>query len=143
MIIAPNRHDAIIGEGGVSSIRFINIVEDLVNAVNSLIAILINNQNGSYTLVLEDAGKIIRNTNGQTNNRIFTVPSNTDVAFDIGTRVEMQNDGTQSLKVVVATDTLTSEAGLGTGVRTIAAAGSAILTKVTAIEWKIRGEQLT
>lgn len=141
-IIPPNRHDQIVSEGGIPSLRFSDVIEDIVDAVNALVAIPVNNQSSSYTLDINDAGTIIRQT-GELTNRIFTVPANGDVAFDIGTRIEMQNDGTQPLKIAVDADTLTSEADGTTGVRTIAAAGSAILTKVTDVGWKIRGEQMT
>lgn len=140
-ITATNRFDAIVDDSGRASIRFADVLEDVVAAVNALVAIPINNQSSSYTLDINDAGKIIRQT-GDLTNRIFTVPANADVAFDIGTRIEVQNDGTQVLNVDVDVDTLTSEAGLGTGLREISPAGSAVLTKVDTTAWKIRGEQL-
>lgn len=140
-ITATTRFDAIVDEGGRASIRFADVIEDVVDAVNALVAIPVNNQSSSYTLDINDAGTIIRQT-GDLTNRIFTVPANADVEFDIGTRIEVQNDGTEVLKVAVDVDTLTSEAGLGTGVREISPPGSAVLTKVDTTAWKIRGEQL-
>ena len=140
--IAPNRFDPMVDEGGIPSIRFSDVVEALVSDVNDLLEPSINIQDSDYTLVLEDAGKIIRKTS-TTNFQDYIIPANSAVAFPIGTRVEWQNDGSSDMDVDIDTDTLTSEAGLGTGKRTIAPDGSAIIRKVATSKWKIRGEQLT
>ena len=140
--IAPNRFDPLVDEDGRPSLRFSNVVEDLVSDVNDLLEPSINTQDNDYTLVLEDAGKIVRKTSS-TNFQDYIIPANSAVAFPIGTRVEFQNDGSSDMDVDIDTDTLTSEAGLGTGKRIIAKDGSAIIRKVATTQWKIKGQQLT
>ena len=140
--IAPNRFDPMVDENGVQSLRFSDVVEDLVNDVNDLLEPAINIQDSDYTLVLEDAGKIIRKTSS-TNFQDYIIPANSAVAFPVVTRVEWQNDGTAPMDIDIDDDELVSEDGLGTGKRTIAPGGSAIGTKVATTKWKIRGRQIT
>ncbi len=142
MIIVPNRYDPISEGNGEPELRFAEFLEDITNAVNDLIAIPVNTQEADYTFVLEDAGTIIRKT-VVTSQQKYTVPASTAVAYEVGTRIEVQNDTTSSLSLTIDDDTLTSEAGLGTGTRTIGPKGSAKLTLVEETQWKIRGEQLT
>lgn len=51
----------------------------------------INTQVGNYTLVLTDAGKIILITDASAEG--LTVPPNSSVAFPVGTRVKVVQDG--------------------------------------------------
>jgi len=139
MIIPPNRSTLLEGK---PNLRFAAFLVELTAAVNKLTAPPVNTQDSSYTFVLADAGSIIRKTS-TTVNQIYTIPANVDVAIEVGSQIEIQNDGTVDLDIAIDTDTLTSEAGLGTGTRILAAAGSAVLRKVAATKWKIRGEQLT
>lgn len=140
--IAPNRFDPIVDEDGRQTIRFSQVVEDLVEDVNDLLEPSISTQDSDYTLVLEDAGTIIRKTSS-TLFKDYIIPANSAVAFPVVTRIEIQNDGSVDMKVSIDTDTLTFEADGTTGTRTIAPSGSAILTKVADTNWKIRGQQLT
>lgn len=140
--IAPSRFDPMVSEEGLPTRRFASVVEDLVSDVNDLLEPSINTQDSDYTLVLEDAGKIIRKTS-TTNFQDYIIPANSAVAFPIGTRIEFQNDGSSDMDIDIVTDTLTSEAGLGNGKRTIAKDGSAVIRKVDETKWKIRGQQLT
>lgn len=48
----------------------------------------VNTQSGAYTLVLADAGKIIRSASGT---HAWTVPPNSSVAFPIGTVISLRN----------------------------------------------------
>jgi len=139
---APNRNDALVDKDGRANLRFAQVIEDLVEDVNDLGVLPINTQNNDYTLVIEDAGSIIRKTSSITN-QVYTIPANAVVEFDIGTGFEVQNDGSVAMSVAIITDTLTSEADGTTGTRTIGPKGSAEFRKVTATEWKIRGQQLT
>ncbi len=140
--IAPNRFDPIVDENGVPSLRFSDVIEDLVSNVNDLLEPSINTQDSDYTLVLEDAGKILRKTSS-TNFQDYIIPANSAVAFPVVTRVEFQNDGSSDMDIDIDDDELVSEAGLGSGKRTIARDGSAIITKVATTKWKIRGQQMT
>jgi hypothetical protein len=67
-----------------------NNAETLANDLNTKVPI--NTQTGtSYTLVLADAGKLITSNNGSP--VTITVPPNDDVAFEIGTRIDILSIG--------------------------------------------------
>ena len=59
----------------------------------------INSQAANYTLVLDDAGKLIRITGTGAN---LTIPTNSSVAFPIGSQLDLVNDTTGSVSVVGA-----------------------------------------
>ena len=141
-LISLNREDAATEGNGVPSIRFADLLDDLVETTNNLQASPVNAQEASYTLLETDAGQIIRKTS-DTANQIYTIPANTSVAFDAGTRIEVQNDGSVSLSIAITDDTLTFEADNTAGTRTIGPGGSGIFTKVDDTKWKARGEQMT
>ena len=141
-IIAPNRQDPISQGNGEPETRFIDVIEDLVDTVNDLVALPVNAQDSSYTLVAEDAATVIRKTS-TTTNQIYTIPSNEEVAFDDGTQFEVQNDGSVSLQVSITDDTMTFEEDGATGTRTIGPGGSGRFLKVASTEWKCRGQQMT
>ena len=73
----------------------------------------------------------------------YTIPNNDSVEFEIGTQIEIQNDGSVSMLIAITDDTLTSSADGTTGTRTLAASGEARIVKVEKTKWKIRGENLT
>lgn len=98
----------------------------------------VNTQNGNYTLVLSDAGKMIRKASGGAGETI-TIPANSSVAFPIGTAIEITNDGGGDLSIAITTDTL-EEYGTGnTGTRTLADNNKAVIEKVASTTWKISG----
>lgn len=140
MIIPPNRQDPLNEGSGVPTIRFSGFLEDLVNDVNDLTAVPVRNITEDTTLIIMDAGTVIRNTGS---NITVTIPSSTSVEFDIGTLIEFQNDGTGTMKIAINTDTLTDSSSLGTGTRTIAKDGEARIRLVALTKWKISGEQIT
>ncbi len=141
-IVVTNRSDPLVDEGGLASIRFADLLESLVDTVNELTALPVNTQNLSYTFILNDAGGIVRKTSSTTQ-QTYTIPSNDAVAFDIGTVIEVQNDGSVRLDIGIDIDTLTFEADGTTGDRSIAPAGSGRFVKVAATNWKCRGQQMT
>lgn len=141
-IIAPNRQDPIVDGNGVLSLRFADVIESLVDTVNSLSARPVNTQDSSYTFLSTDDLTIVRKTS-VTPGQLYTIPSNDSVAFDIGTVLQVQNDGSVSLSVAIDADTLIFEADGTLGPRTIAAAGSGRFVKVADTVWKARGEQMT
>jgi len=94
----------------------------------------LNVQNGSYTLVAGDAGKTISKESGGAGETI-TIPANTAVPFPIGTMIGINNDGGGTLTIAITTDTLTGTDG-STGSRTLGDSDMAVITKVTATEWK-------
>lgn len=141
-IITPIRTTALVNDEGDTTLRFAEFLDEIVESVNRLVARPINTQNSSYTFLLTDALMIVRKTS-TTANQVYTIPANTSVAFELGHVLEVQNDGSVAMTVAIDTDTLTSEAGLGTGTRTIGPGGSGRFVKVADTEWKARGEQMT
>jgi hypothetical protein len=99
-----------------------------------------NTQNGTYGLVLSDAGKIILVTAGGP--FTHTIPANASVAFPVGTVVTWYNGGS-SLSIAITSDTLRL-AGVGTtGTRTLATEGIATAVKITSTVWMISGTGLS
>ena len=95
-------------------------------------------QNGNYTLLLTDAGRMIYKSSGGAGETI-TIPANSSVAFPIGTAIEIVNDGGGDLSIAITTDTLEEFVTGNTGTRTLADNGKAVIEKVTATKWKISG----
>lgn len=133
-IIAPNRE-------GSQNLRFAAFISEITQTVNALVAKPVNAQEADYTFLLTDAFTIVRKTS-TTSNQVYTIPANTDVPFEIGHVLNVQNDGSVPLDVAIDTDTMTSEADGTTGTRTIGAAGSGRFVKVADTEWKARGQQM-
>ena len=136
---APNRFDSLVDVDGLPSSLFADVLENLVEDVNNLVASPVNTQTSDYTFVLDDT--LIRFTG--TVALKTTIPDNDSVGFEIGSIVEVQNDTSKALSVVINTDTLIFEADGTTGLRTIAAAGSGRFRKIEATKWKCRGQQMT
>ena len=135
-LVATNRYERLTAQDGVPSLRFAELIEDMVNAVNDLTTKPINTITDDFTLILTDV--VIRYT-GSTNITI-TIPADT---FEVGDEIEIQNDGTAIITVDTTTDTLTSSAGLGIGERSIAAKGDARIFLTASTNWKISGNQIT
>jgi hypothetical protein len=101
-----------------------------------------NEQNGNYTLVLADRGKVIYKASGGAGETI-TIPANASVAFPVGTIVRIVNNGGGDLTIAITSDTL-SLAGAGTtGSRTLSDHGAAVIEKVASTEWFISGVGLS
>jgi hypothetical protein len=139
MIIPPNRQDQLL-EDGRPTPRFSNVLEEMADTINDLVALPVNIQDSDYTFVLEDA--VVRKTS-TTINRVYTIPSNDEVAFDLGRRLEVQNDGSVAMKVAITDDTMTFESDGTTGTRTIGPGGSGRFLKVATTNWKCRGQQMS
>lgn len=103
-----------------------------------------NSQSVAYTTVLADQGKHLLHPSADTTARTFTIDSNANVAFQIGTAITFVNQNAAGvLTIAITTDTLRL-AGVGTtGSRTLAANGVATAIKLTATEWIISGTGLT
>ena len=141
-IITPTRADVFVTEDLRPSLRFASFLLEITETLNAIVARSVNTQDANYTFLLTDALTIVRKTSS-TANQVYTIPSNSSVAFEIGHVLEVQNDGSVAMKVAIITDTLTFEADGTTGTRSIAAAGSGRFVKVTATSWKCRGQQMT
>ena len=101
-----------------------------------------NSQSAAYTTVAADANKHILHPAADDNPRTFTIDSNANVAYPIGTMitfVNMQN----TVTIAITADTLTMMGAGSTGSRTLAENGIATVLKIAATSWVISGTNLT
>lgn len=115
-----------------------------VSTVASIKSIEQNSQSAAYTTVLTDAGKHIYHPSADTTARIWTIDSNANVAYPIGTAITFINDTSGGvITIAITSDTLVLSPDGTTGSRTLAANGSATAIKVTSTRWIISGSGLT
>lgn len=97
-------------------------------------------QSAAYSLVLTDAGDMIFHPSTDANNRTFTIPSSTTVAFPLGTVLTFSNLATANpVTVAIITDTMYLAGTGSTGSRTVGAYGIAQATKVALGIWLFTG----
>jgi hypothetical protein len=101
-----------------------------------------NSQSAAYTTVLGDAGKHIYHPVGDNNARTFTIDSNANVAYPIGTAITFVNK-INVLSIAITSDTLTWAEDGTTGTRSLASNGIATALKITSTEWLISGTGLS
>lgn len=102
-----------------------------------------NSQSTAYTTVMADAGKHIFHPSGDANARTFTIDSNANVAYPIGTILTFINMTSQVVTIAITSDTMYL-AGTGTtGSRSLAQYGVATAVKMTSTTWLISGSGLT
>ena len=118
------------------------VVAIMVSHVNDPTVSEINVQNGNYTTDLADAGQTISKESGGAG-ETFTIDSNANVAYPVGTFIGFNNDGGDDLTIAITSDTLIWADDNTTGSRTIADGGYAVAQKVTTTSWKIAGKQIT
>ncbi len=103
-----------------------------------------NSKSAAYTTVLTDGQKHIFHPSADTTARSFTIDSNANVAYPIGTAITFINQHSAGvLTIAITTDTMRLAGAGTTGSRTLAADGIATAVKVTATEWIISGTGLT
>lgn len=103
-----------------------------------------NSKSAAYTTVLADSSKHILHPSADTTARIFTIDSNANVAYDIGTVITFVNqNGAGAVTISITSDTMRLAGAGTTGSRTLAANGIAAALKITATEWIISGTGLT
>ena len=103
----------------------------------------INSQSAAYTTVLADSGKAIFHPSTDANARTFTIDSNANVAYAVGTVLTFINMTSQVVTIAITSDTLYL-AGTGTtGSRSLAQYGMATAIKMTSTTWIISGNGLT
>lgn len=101
-----------------------------------------NSQSAAYTTVLGDSGKHILHPTADNNARTFTIDSNANVAYPVGTAISFINL-INTVTIAITADTLIF-AGTGTtGSRTLAQWGVATAVKITTTSWIISGTGLT
>ena len=102
-----------------------------------------NSQSADYTSVLTDSGKHIYHPTTDANARTYTIDSNANVAYPIGTALTFVNMTAEVITIAITSDTMyLSDAGT-TGSRSLAQYGSATALKLTATTWLISGSGLT
>ena len=102
-----------------------------------------NSQSADYTSVLTDSGKHIYHPTTDANARTYTINSNANVAYPIGTALTFVNMTAEVITIAITSDTMyLSDAGT-TGSRSLAQYGSATALKLTATTWLISGSGLT
>ena len=103
----------------------------------------VNSQSAAYTTVLADSGKAIFHPSTDANARTFTIDSNANVAYALGTAITFINMTSQVVTIAITSDTLYL-AGTGTtGSRSLAQYGLATAVKMTSTTWIISGSGLT
>lgn len=124
--------DDTLGTPVTKKVQWANIVAVIATAIPQ------NSQSAAYTTVLSDAGKHILHPASDNIARVFTIASNANVAYLIGTVITFVNQ-INTVTIAIATDTMTL-AGLGTtGSRTLAANAMATALKVAPTAWIISG----
>jgi hypothetical protein len=101
-----------------------------------------NSQSAAYTTVAADANKHILHPTADNNARTFTIDSNANVAYAIGTCITFVNQ-INTLTIAITSDTMTLAGAGTTGSRTLAASGIATALKIAATSWIIAGTGLT
>jgi hypothetical protein len=101
-----------------------------------------NSKSAAYTTVLADANKHILHPTADNNARTFTIDSNANVAYDVGTTITFVNQ-INTVTIAITTDTMTLASAGTTGSRTLAANGIATAIKIAATSWMISGSGLS
>jgi hypothetical protein len=101
-----------------------------------------NSQSAAYTTVAADAGKSIVHPISDNNARTFTIDSNANVPYPVGTAITFINM-INTVTIAITTDTMYLAGTGATGSRTLAAYGMATAVKVTSTSWIISGNGLT
>jgi len=103
----------------------------------------VNSQSAAYTTVLADSGKAIFHPSTDANARTFTIDSNANVAYALGTAITFINMTSQVVTIAITSDTMYL-AGTGTtGSRSLAQYGMATAVKMTSTTWIVSGSGLT
>lgn len=103
-----------------------------------------NSKSAAYTTVAADANKHVYHPSADTTARVWTIDSNANVAYPIGTAITFVNDTSGGvITIAITADTLVLAGAGTTGSRTLAANGIATALKVTSTRWIINGTGLT
>lgn len=95
-----------------------------------------------YTLIASDSGKHILHPSSDGNSRTFTIPSNSNVAYPLGTEITFVNQSTQTVFIAINSDSLILANIGSTGTRSLAQYGIASILKIEPTVWYIRGDGL-
>ena len=132
-------HDSVNG-----SIKFIEILRTDPALTLGYLEIPQVSKSAAYTTVIGDSGKHLLHPSADTTARTFTIDSNANVPYPIGTAITFVNQASAgTLTIAITTDTMRLAGPGTTGSRTLAANGIATALKVTSTEWIISGTGLT
>ena len=99
-----------------------------------------NSKSAAYTTVLGDSGKHIFHPSTDASARIFTIDSNANVAYPIGTAITFVNQfGAGVVTISITSDTMRLAGPGTTGSRTLAAGAEATALKIGTTDWIISG----
>lgn len=101
-----------------------------------------SSKSAAYTTVLADAGTQILHPASDNNARTFTIDSNANVAYAVGTLITFVNL-VNTLTIAITSDTMYLAGSATTGSRTLAVNGVATALKVATTTWIISGTGLT
>ena len=103
----------------------------------------VNQQDGPYTTVLSDAGRMVRHASGS--GHVHTLPPVASVAYPVGTAIAFRNFGAGVVTLAPGAAVALYKAGAVTPSTTIALAQGAFCTAVmeTADSWVVSGVGLT
>lgn len=101
-----------------------------------------NSKSANYTTILLDAGRSIFHPASDNNARTYTIDSNANVKYQIGTVLTFINK-INVLSIAIASDTLVWAEDGSTGTRLLAANGIATAVKTGTTEWLISGTGLS
>lgn len=129
--------------GPQSTARFVCILTSGTDAASWSVQTLYanipqNSQSAAYTTVISDAGKHILHPTADNNARTFTIDSNANVPYPVGTSITFVNQ-INVVTIAITSDTLTFAGGGTTGSRTLGANGIATVIKVASTVWFISG----
>lgn len=102
-----------------------------------------NSQSGNYTTVMADSGKHLLHPSGAGAGDTFTIDSNANVAFELGTAITFVNLASDDVSIAITSDTLIWAQDGTTGTRTLAENGIATALKVGTTTWLISGTGLS
>ncbi len=95
-----------------------------------------NSQSASYTLVLDDLGKVVEQTEAAATT--ISVPSNAAVAYPVGAIIQIRQYGTGQITITGATGVTIRSRGAAN--KTAGQYAEAALTKRAADEWILSGD---
>lgn len=140
-----------IGGGGGGAVSSVNGATGAVNTFGNGLdvdatgfrGIPQNSQSGNYTTVAADAGKEIYHPSGAGAGDTFTIDSNANVAYEVGTAITFTNMDSNALTIAITSDTLYLAGTGSTGSRTLAQYGTATAVKKNSTTWLVSGIGLT
>ena len=96
-----------------------------------------SSHSANYTTVLGDANTFLQHPVGDNTARTFTINSNANVPYPIGTQIFFINRSLAVLSIAITADTLTMMGTTTTGTRALAQNSMAVAVKTDTTIWLI------